>query len=217
VAERGAPPTLERALVEQRLVGEDALRDAKRTALRRHASLVEVLIDEHTVDEVELADALARRCKLPRARIGAVDDEAVLEVPHDIAAAYLAIPLAVKQDPRALVLAMVDPTNADALRDIAASTDCALTLEVATLSDVRAALPRFYSSMITRMIPRLSPHGDNREWRGEPTTQPHVELPDERSPELRLRALVELLVEKGVLTPGEYEERVRRLARGEDL
>lgn len=206
-----AEPSLEGALIDEGLIGEHALREAKRTALRRHVHLIEVLVDEHIVDEAELADALARCTNLPRASIGTVDDEAVHEVRHDVAAAYLVIPTAVTHEPRALRLAMVDPTDSHALEDIASSTDCAIHVEVATLSDVRAALPRFYSGMITRMIPRV---GETS--RGE-STKPHVELPDERSPELLVRALVELLAEKGLVSRAEYDERVQKLTRGEDL
>ena len=62
------------------------------------------------------------------------------------------------------------------------------------------------------MIPRVG-----EDARSEPSTQPHLELPDERSVELRLRAVVELLVERGILASGDFEERVRKLARGEDV
>ena len=44
---------------------------------------------------------------------------------------------------------------------------------------------------------------------------PRVYLTDENV--ARLRALVELLVEKGVLQAGELEDRLRRLVRGDDV
>ncbi|MEO6953730.1 MAG: hypothetical protein ABI321_18150 [Polyangia bacterium] len=213
MAERSTPRSLDALLEDERLIDAAGLREARRTALRMRTHLVEVLTDEHVIDEGRLADVLCRRLGLPRARIGTVDDEAVRELPHDLAAAHLVVPLTVLGDhPRTLTLAMVNPLDADALRDVTESTGCLVEVQVATVGEVRLALPRFYSGMITRMIPRVGQDG-----RMEPSTQPHLELPDERSLELRLRALVDLLVERGVLASGDFEERVRRLARGEDV
>lgn len=213
MAERGGPRSLEDLLEDERLVDAAGLREARRTALRMRTHLIEVLTDEHVIDEARLAAVLCRRLGLRRAQIGTVDDEAVREVPHDLAAAHLVVPLHVEGDqPRTLTLAMVNPLDADALRDVTESTGCVIEAQVATVGEVRLALPRFYSGMITRMIPRIG-----EDARLEPSTQPHLELPDERSLELRLRALVELLVERGVLGGGDFEERVRKLARGEDV
>ena len=213
MAERGRLRSLDELLVDERLLDGEALREARRTALRLHVQLVEVLVDEHLVDEVRIAELLCHRLRLPRARVTTIELEAVHELPHDLAAAHLVVPLHVGGDhPRTLSLAMANPLDADALRDVTESTGCLVDIQVATVTEIRLALPRFYSSVITRMIPRLESDA-----RIEPSTQPHLELPDERSVELRLRAVVELLVERGVLAPGDFEERVRKLARGEDV
>ena len=212
MAERG-PRSLDELVVEEQLLDSDGLREARRTAIRRHMQLIEVLVDEHLVDDVQLAEMLCRRLGLPRAQLTALDAEALREVPHDLATAHLVVPLQVDgEHPRTLTLAMANPLDAGAIRDVTESTGCGVEAQVATVSEIRLALPRFYRSVITRMIPRV---GDDA--RIEPSTQPHLELPDERSVELRLRALVELLVERGVLAAGDFEERVRKLARGEDL
>jgi hypothetical protein len=46
---------------------------------------------------------------------------------------------------------------------------------------------------------------------GAPSTQPYHQIEDEAPIELRLRALVQLLEEKGVLTYDEWLERIRQL------
>ena len=222
-----ASPTLESLLLDEGLVSDTALRQARRVALRRHAPLLEVLIDEHSVEEEPLAEALSRRLELPRIHLAqapavGLDEEALREVPHDLAAAHLVMPTRLEHggDRRTLQLAMVNPLDTAAVEDIAHATGCQLELVVATLSEVRAAIQRSYRGLITKMIPRL-PDAERDAAHagavGEPTTAPHLHLPDERSTEARLRALVELLVEKGVLGPTDLDERVRRLLRGEDV
>jgi type IV pilus assembly protein PilB len=214
------PRSLETFLVEEQLVDEQALRQARRVALRRRVALIEVLIDEHTLDEERLAGTLAGRLALPRVRAAELggDEEALREVPHDLAAAHLCVPvrLDASTERRALQLAMANPLDTAAVEDVVHASGCQVEPAVSTLSEIRAAIQRSYRGMITKMIPRL-PTADEARTAGEPTTAPHLQLPDERSVELRLRALTDLLVERGVVTAQEVEERVRRLVRGEDV
>jgi hypothetical protein len=216
----GAPATLDLLLVEEQLVADSAMRQAKRTALRRRVNLLEVLVDEHTVEEERVAEALCRRLSLPRLRLGSftVDEEALREVPHDLAAGHLVVPtrLDSANDRRVLQLAMANPLDAGAAEDVAHSSGCQLELAVSTLGEIREAIQRSYRGLITKMIPRLH-ETDPGARPPEPTTAPHLQLPDERSTEVRLRALHELLVEKGVLSAGELDERVRKILRGEDV
>jgi hypothetical protein len=212
------PPTLETVLVEDHLVDDAALRSARRVALRRHAHLIEVLVDEHALDEDKLADALARRTGVARVPLGQpLDEEALRELPHDLAAAHLAVPVQLDSggDRRTLKLAMANPLDAAALEDIGHASGCVVEAGAASLSEIRAAIERSYRSLITRMIPRLDPRHEAR-LAGEPPTQP-LTLPDESSVEIRLRALIEVLVERGVLTTADLDERLRRLVRGEDV
>ena len=88
MAERGRLRSLDELLVDERLLDGEALREARRTALRLHVQLVEVLVDEHLVDEVRIAELLCHRLRLPRARVTTIELEAVHELPHDLAAAH---------------------------------------------------------------------------------------------------------------------------------
>jgi hypothetical protein len=208
------PPTLERLLLDEQLVDDAALRAARRVALRKKVALLEVVCDEHTVDEERLVDAFMRRLSLPRLRPLSLplDEEALREVPHDLAAAHLVVPTRLDVgEHRTIQLAMANPLDAGAVEDLAHATGCHLELGVASVSEVRAAIQRSYRGLITKMIPRL-PDRDGAP-PPDPTTAPHLQLPDERSVEVRLRALLELLAEKGVLSAAELEERVRRLVR----
>jgi hypothetical protein len=210
------PASLEALLLEEQLVSESALRAAKRAALRRRVRLVEGLVDEHVVDEARLADAMARRLGLPRFTAGPPDEEALREVSHDLATAHLVVPVHVDTDPaqRTLRLAMVDPLDAFALEDVAHGCGCVIEPVVATLGQVRSALQRSYRGMITKMIPRTS----DTTTRGavDPTTQPLLELPDENRLEVRLRALMEILIERGVVTGSDLDAKIQSLLNGDD-
>jgi hypothetical protein len=51
------------------------------------------------------------------------------------------------------------------------------------------------------------------EARPEPTTQPHHVLSDEAPPDVALRALVDLLVERGVIDRESWQDLLRRIVR----
>jgi hypothetical protein len=218
-----AAASLEGLLVDERLVSDTAVRQARRVALRRRVSLLEVLVDEHAVEEEQVASALCRRLGLPRLRLGSVtlDEEALREVPHDLASAHLVVPtrLDLGSERRTIQLAMANPLDAGAIEDVAHASGSHLELGVSTLGEIREAIQRSYRGLITKMIPRLQDQGSDPAvpGPGEPTTAPHLQLPDERSVEVRLRALVDLLMDKGLFSQAELDDRVRRLVRGEDV
>lgn len=211
--------TLDRVLLETKLVDATALRQARRVALRRRAPLLEVLVEEHLVDDRLVADALARTLGLPRIALAdfALDDEALREVPHDLALVHLVMPLHLETDGnrRTLRLAMANPLDRFALDDIAHSSGCTVEPVVASVGDIRAAIQGSYRGFITKMIPRLS-NEESRRTEG-PSTQPHLQLPDESSLEVRFVALVNLLVDRGVISRAELDEQLRLLVRGEDV
>jgi hypothetical protein len=218
---RPRPASLEALLVEEKLVEAAALRDARRVALRRRVPLLDVLVDEHAVDDGAVADAIARRLGVERVSLGAIDEEALREVAHDVATAHHVIPTALDSEgaQRTLKLAMANPLDTFALEDVAQSSGCRVEPVVASLRELRAALARSYRGMVTKMIPRFGTPSGEDPTHG-PATQPHLQLPDESSVDARLRALVDLLVERGVLAATDREaldERVRRLIRGEDV
>jgi hypothetical protein len=214
-------PTLESVLLDEHLIDDASLRAARRVALRKHVALIEVVVDEHTVDEDKLADALARRLGETRIPLSQpVDEEALRELPHDLAAAHLCVPVHLDSsgERRVLKLAMANPLDVAAIEDIGHSSGCHIEAGAASLSEVRAAIERSYRSLITRMIPRHRAGGSaiDEAKPGDPPTQP-LTLPDESSLELRLRALTDALVERGVVNTSDLDERVRKLVRGEDV
>jgi hypothetical protein len=79
---------------------------------------------------------------------------------------------------------------------------------------------RYYRGVITKMIPRKRPvfgaaipTGTPAAKAPDPTTQPHHNVADEAPPDVALRALVDLLVERGVLDRETWQEAVRKLVK----
>jgi hypothetical protein len=214
---------LDDLLLEEGLIDESGLRRARRQARRAGISLARAVVEERLLTDGALADMLVRRLLLPRVDLSheAIDPDAVREVPYDFADARRLLPLAVERGPerRIIRVAMADPLDLDAVEEVEMSTGCDLEPLVATVSEIGDAISRHYRGMITKAIPRRPLFGAGAHVhtpaspRVEPTTQPHHQVADEASLELRLNALVELLAESHVLDREAFLERVRHLVK----
>jgi type IV pilus assembly protein PilB len=210
--------TLEDLLLEERLVDEAGLRLARRHARKHGVSLARAVVEQGLSDEA-LAEAVARRLHLPRVDLTRepVDDEALREVPHDLADARRLLPLSIERsaERRVIRVAMIDPLDLDAVEEIEMSTGCTLEPLVARAGELADAFARHYRGKITQTIPRRAAFGQRGEVTLEPSTQPTHKLADEATVEVRLDALVALLIEKGIVDRPTLDEAIRRLLRGE--
>ncbi len=169
------------------------------------------LLDEERVAEADLVDALERRLKLPRADLAGafVELDAVREVSYDVAAARCLLPLAVERKGglRILRIAMADPLDAEAIEEIESQSGCRVEVSLAPRSELVPAVEKHYRGVTTKLI--------HRHVAQEQPTQPHHRLEDEAPVELRVRALLAVLMEKGVLTDDEYLDALKKLMQGE--
>ncbi len=113
--------------------------------------LWEVILDGKLISEEQLAEAIARYTGVPYVRlaVAAIEPQAVARLPEALAAKFACIPVKLEEKAvghkQALVLAMVNPTDMEALRDLEFSTGLAVQPVVATRSEIEDALGRFYS------------------------------------------------------------------------
>jgi hypothetical protein len=185
--------TLAELVAEAQLCPPERLAAAARRAHATGEALVAVLVESERVPEEALAAALARALgRAPIARIDEIDDEAVREAPHDLARSRRLCPVAIAAGvPPRLRVAMADPTDREAIADLEHISGCRVEALLAPLSVVEDALRRAYRHLVTAVMKR----------------------PAEEAPlELRHRALLELLVEKGLISFDEYARQLRRLA-----
>ena len=200
---------LDDLLLEEGLLDEAALRQARRHARRQGIALARAVVETRLLTDGALADMLVRRLCLPRADLShePVDADAVREVPHDFAEARRLLPLSIDRgaNPRTIRVAMADPLDLDAVEELELSTGCDVDPLVAPVGELGEAIHRHYRGIITKMIPRKAAEG--------PTTKPNHQLLDEVGLDLQLRALVDVLAERGLVDRDAWIEAVRRLAK----
>ena len=215
--------TIEDVLVEAGLIDEARLRHVRRYARHNGVCLARAAVENGGISEELLASTLATRLRVPRVDLlrETVDEDAVREVPHDLAEGRRLIPLSIDSSGarRVLRVAMADPLDFDATEEIEMSTGCAVEPLVGRVGEIGDAVSRYYRGVITKMIPRRPvfgsalPTGTPAAKAPDPTTQPHHNVADEAPPELALRALVDLLVDRGVLERESWQDAVRKLVK----
>jgi hypothetical protein len=213
--------TIEDVLVEAGLIDEARLRHVRRYARHNGVCLACAAVQIGGITEEALASTLAQALHLSRVDLKAetIDDDAVREVPHDLAEARRLLPLGIDRAARVIRVAMADPLDFDATEEIEMSTGCTVEAVVGRVGEIGDAVSRYYRGVITKMIPRrpvfgaAAATGTPAAKAADPTTQPHHNVADEAPPELALRALVDLLVDKGVLDREVWLEALRRLIK----
>jgi len=209
--------------------------EAQAHARRTGQPLVAALVHIAHVSDAALARMLARRLDLVLETSLEPDGDALRELAHDVAERHRLLPLTIElpadaAGARLLRVAMADPTDHEALALIEASTGCRIEPVLAALGVLEDAIARGYRGFVTEVIPRAEtepspgppqppaprePRNTERLPFGaeipEVSTQPFHRIEDEAPLELRLRALVQLLAEKGLLGEDEWLERIRLL------
>jgi len=215
--------TIEDVLVEAGLIDEARLRHVRRYARHEGVCLARAAVEIGGISDELLASTLASRLRVPRVELSreSVDEDALREVPHDLAEARRLLPLSIDNSGarRVIRVAMADPLDFDATEEIEMSTGCSVEPLVARVGELGDAVKRYYRGVITKMIPRRPvfgsalPTGTPAAKPPDPTTQPHHNVADEAPPELALRALVDLLVERGVIDRDTWQDVVRKLVK----
>ncbi len=215
--------TIEDVLIEAGLIDESRLRHVRRYARHNGVCLARAAVEHGGIAEETLAATLATRLSLPRVDLAneTVDEDAVREVPHDLAEGRRLLPLVIDRSGarRVIRVAMADPLDFDATEEIEMSTGCTVEPLVGRVTEIGDAVTRYYRGVITKMIPRRPVFGSALATgtpaprAPEPTTQRHHQVADEAPPELAVRALVDVLVERGVIDRETWQEAVRRLVK----
>jgi hypothetical protein len=216
--------TIEDILLDAGLIDEARLRHVRRYARHNVVCLARAAVEHGGLAEEVLASTLATRLRLPRVSFATetVDEDAVREVPYDLADGRRLMPLMIDRTGarRVIRVAMADPLDFDATEEIEMSTGCTVDPLVGRVSEIGDAVMRYYRGVITKMIPRRPVFGaalaigtPAAKSPLEPTTQRHHQVADEAAPELSIRALVDLLVERGIIDRERYQDAVRRLVK----
>lgn len=220
---------------------EDVVRAAQLTDSEEEP-LVVALVRHIGVDELALVAAIKRQVRVSIADPALVehDPEAIRELSRDTCWRLRVMPLRLSvydTGPRVLHVVMADPTDTVAAAEVEHVTGCQVDAALMPLSAVEELIEKAYRSFVTEVIPRdRAPYGGELEVStqpmarleeapsepgagaggdrpAKPSTVPFHRVADEAGVDVRLRALVELLCKKELITASEYEEQVRALMK----
>lgn len=202
-----------RALVlGAKLCDERAFVEAAAQAEADGTSTLAELVRRVSIDSDSFAILIAERSKLPILPPDdlVTDEDAIRTLPFDAARAQLALPIGLDLDsrPPRMRVAMANPLDEESRREIERISGFRVEAALARGTDLEAAIGRAYATLITRSIPRRTPFAVTPSGKVvEPTTRP---THDATQLERRLNSLIELLIEKGVLTAADLDERLKK-------
>jgi len=233
-------PKLGELLVEAGVIDDAQLMSALGEQRKWGRPLGMTLVRMGFVKEDALIDILANQLKLPVVKLSGkrVNPEVLARVPADLAEKHRCIPLLVNDEggQQVLYLGMEDPADLGALDEISFRLGEKVKPILVAPSELDEALGRHYHWAASVGSP-LEPDGE----RDDEDEQEFIEIPSAEEPEMDaapaepeaaaesphadrgavppaaiLRALTQLLVEKGVITRDELVARLRTVVRESD-
>jgi type IV pilus assembly protein PilB len=222
--------TLAEIAIDAGLVNKADVARAGRTAEERKQPLVVALIRELGVDEVALVGAIRKQMRvqiIDPAGIQ-VDPEALRVLPRDVCSRLRVLPLSVTPDgsTKLLRLAMADPTDTAAVAEVEQLTHCDIDVSALPLSAIEELVDKGYkqvNTVVTRpggRVERTIAIGIPRPITGDEPSEVSVtaQIPlsalqavGESDLELRLNALTQVLLGKGLITEADLSDALRKL------
>jgi Type II secretion system (T2SS), protein E, N-terminal domain len=192
--------------------------------------LGDILVRMEFVTEEVLVRALSKQTGIARADLsGEPNMEAVAKVSPETAEEYGVAPVELKDDGKTLVVAMSDPGNVMVTDHLQTLSGCRIDAVLAGATAIRGAIARWYHGQELRndeaSMRIVSNSGDTVKVSGEGTSEPQAHAAEEsrgatdmlrgleetqRRAIAALKAMIELLIEKGVFSREEYLARVKR-------
>jgi hypothetical protein len=226
-------------LVKAGVITELQLKAALAEQQQWGGKLGDILVRMEFLTEEVLVRALSKQTGIPRADLtGEGDKGALALVPAESAEEFGLVPISLKDEGRALAVAMSDPLNIHVTDHLRSLTGCRIEAQLAGASAIRHAISRWYrgeelmdeaasikivdnsgASVVTqkRQPPRAPPSISAPPppvQNGSPRTAAVEVLRGVEETQRRsvaaLKAMVELLIEKGVFSRDEYLARVKR-------
>lgn len=193
---------LERALAEQRRAG---------------GKLGEILIRLNLVTEAQVTESLATQLNVATARLDPlphVPPAVLARIPATMAHAWLVLPLECREDEKTLIVATSELLKGQRLEELRARSRCWIVPKLASRSALTHAISALYGPSPTQAA-RKSPEPTLRAVVPTPSRLASLPLPTPPSPDLQalgphaqlthpeVRALVKLLLDKGLVSPSE--------------
>jgi len=217
--------------IEAGLANRDKIGKAAEIAEKKRVPLVVALVRDCGVDELGLVTAIRKQFRVPlidpaKAKL---DPEALRGLSRDVARRLRVLPLSVSvydSGPNTMHVATADPTDQVTLAEVEHLSGCRVECSLMPLSAIEELVESSYRAFVTEVMRRgrnsddqpagKSPFGPAPTADAAPTTIPYHRVSDDADVAVRVRALVDLLLHKRVITEDEYEEQVRLLMKRQD-
>jgi hypothetical protein len=187
------------------------------------------LVKMGAVTDEELVAILSRQLEVPRIdfRRSRIQIPALRLLARDVCERWQVVPVAYKETrgKKMLLLAMADPSNLEAIGQVEFLTGCAVNPVIAAEGNIDAVIDHCYSPAGLRDATGLSLVLDARKREAERHDENIVLLSGgeerrfvvgvEEMDVTVVRALLELLYEKGVITPEEFHRKIEVIKRRE--
>ncbi|MCD4781495.1 MAG: hypothetical protein K8S27_13255 [Candidatus Omnitrophica bacterium] len=114
---------------------------------KKHGGLIgEILVELKYATEKDIAQALTCQYGFPYLPLASyeIDAELTSTVPKEVCLKYCLIPI--DKIGRSLTIAMANPLNFQAAQDVEALTECMVQVFVATTSDIKQCIEKYYQS-----------------------------------------------------------------------
>lgn len=131
-------------LLERGIITNEQLKKALEVQKTDGGLLGEVLIELGFAKEEDIAQVLTAQYGFPYLPLSnyEINQEILSVIPSDIARKHLLI--AIDKTGNNLTVAMANPLNLQAIEDIKLISNCSVQIFVATVSDIKSAIQRYY-------------------------------------------------------------------------
>ncbi|MEI6669500.1 MAG: ATPase, T2SS/T4P/T4SS family [Acidobacteriota bacterium] len=137
---------LESILRESGLLTETQLARDIEQARRQNTSLFDVIFQDETISEDQVADLFEARLRTARIRVAAssIDPDAISKVPEKLARRHICLPISIAG--RVLTLAMADPGDYEAIQDVEFASGLSVRPVVATRTEIADGIEERYAT-----------------------------------------------------------------------
>jgi hypothetical protein len=220
------PKTLAEIAIDAGLATKASIAKAAKIADEKKQPLVVALVRELKVDELALVTAFGKQTRVPLIDPGEIqmDPDALRSLARDVCSRLRVLPLSVTTEgkTRVMRLAMADPTDTTAVAEIENLSHCEIDVCALPLSAIEELVERGYQQINTavkrvgntKAMSFVTAKGTPSYVESEISVTAQIPLSMLQAPddvELQLRALVQLLVAKGVITEAELTEMLIKL------
>jgi hypothetical protein len=201
-------------LKESGLIDDFQLQTALSHQRNWGGKLGSILVEMRFVREEELARVIAEKMRIPYVNLfePELPPASIVLIKADVAKKYGVMPI--RKEGNAIVIAMSDPMDMEAIDDLSFSTGFTIKPALAMESEIRDAIRKYYDHEDVERKPRVDPLGksgkmeiifgsdlmtSSNEAQVATTAQDEASRQGSHEDHLRLDALITLLIEKNII------------------